>query len=573
MSFQLIVRDQRDDSLQELALGGSLSVGRTPENDLVLPSPSISKAHARLMVKRGECFLVDLGSTNGTFLNGARIKETRRVGEEDEISIGEFSLRLRKERLPASLEPERSARTAAPTAASAAGRQGASGALEGPREQNEREESESGGRCELDPSIRAEIHARLIEALDLRRLDLDRLGGEELRKKSERALGEIIDALEAQEAIPPDLDRQQLLVDVLDEVLGLGPLEELLADDEVSEVMVNHADQIFVEREGRIVSTSRSFSSNAAVLAVIERIIAPIGRRIDESSPTVDGRLPDGSRIHAIIPPLALKGPCLTIRKFRREKLGIAELVRGGSLSEEMAAFLELAVRSKKNVVIAGGTGSGKTTLLNVLTSFIPAVERIVTVEDAAELQIAQPHWVQLESRPSNLEGAGAVTIRELVRNCLRMRPDRIVVGECRAGEALDMLQAMNTGHDGSLTTLHANSPRDALSRLETLCLMSGMELPIRAIREQIASAVDLIVQQSRFADGSRRVTKITEVSAMEGDVITLQDLFSFEQEGIDQRGKIVGAHVPSGFIPAFCHELEQQGAQVDLGIFQRGEG
>lgn len=573
MSFQLIVRDQRDDSLRELALGGSLSVGRTPENDLVLPSPSISKAHARLMVKRGECFLVDLGSTNGTFLNGARIKETRRVGEEDEISIGEFSLRLRKERPPASLAPERSARTAAPTTASAAGRQGASGALEGPRDQNEREESESGGRCELDPSIRAEIHARLIEALDLRRLDLDRLGGEELRKKSERALGEIIDALEAQEAIPPDLDRQQLLVDVLDEVLGLGPLEELLADDEVSEVMVNHADQIFVEREGRIVSTSRSFSSNAAVLAVIERIIAPIGRRIDESSPTVDGRLPDGSRIHAIIPPLALKGPCLTIRKFRREKLGIAELVHGGSLSEEMAAFLELAVRSKKNVVIAGGTGSGKTTLLNVLTSFIPAVERIVTVEDAAELQIAQPHWVQLESRPSNLEGAGAVTIRELVRNCLRMRPDRIVVGECRAGEALDMLQAMNTGHDGSLTTLHANSPRDALSRLETLCLMSGMELPIRAIREQIASAVDLIVQQSRFADGSRRVTKITEVSGMEGDVITLQDLFSFEQEGIDQRGKIVGAHVPSGFIPAFCHELEQQGAQVDLGIFQRGEG
>jgi pilus assembly protein CpaF len=305
------------------------------------------------------------------------------------------------------------------------------------------------------------------------------------------------------------------------------------------------------------------------VLGVIERIIAPIGRRIDESSPLVDARLKDGSRVNAIIPPLALKGPCLTIRKFRRDALKIEDLVRHGTLSEAMASFLEVCVQARKNVVISGGTGSGKTTSLNVLSAFIPVGERIVTIDDAAELQLSQAHWVQLEARPANLEGKGAIGIRDLVKNALRMRPDRIVVGECRSGEALDMLQAMNTGHDGSLTTLHANSPRDALARLTTLVLMSGMELPVRAIREQIASAIQIIVQQTRFPDGSRKITHISEVSGMEGDVITLQDIFSFRQDATTDDGKATGQFVATGFVPRFYEELQRRGVAQDTGIFR----
>jgi pilus assembly protein CpaF len=302
---------------------------------------------------------------------------------------------------------------------------------------------------------------------------------------------------------------------------------------------------------------------------VIERIVAPIGRRIDESSPLVDARLKDGSRVNAIIPPLALKGPSITIRKFKREKLHIGDLVKYKSVTPQMGEFLEMCVISRRNIVISGGTGSGKTTLLNVVSNFIPEDERIVTVEDAAELQLSQDHWIQLESRPPNLEGKGQITIRDLVKNCLRMRPDRIVVGECRSGEALDMLQAMNTGHDGSLTTLHANTPRDALSRLETLVLMSGMELPIKAIRDQIASAVHMIVQQTRFGDGSRKVTAITEVAGMEVDVITLQDIFYFKQEGFDKEGKVKGRFVATGFVPKFYEELQRRGIPVDMNIFR----
>ncbi|MFN7133100.1 MAG: ATPase, T2SS/T4P/T4SS family, partial [Myxococcales bacterium] len=424
-------------------------------------------------------------------------------------------------------------------------------------------------RVERYNQLQKDIHDRLIDYLDLRRLDMDKLGDEELWDKTERAIRDIIDQMDADSEIDDEVDRDQLLTDVLNEALGLGPLEAFLSDDDVSEIMVNHAMQIYIEKKGKITLSEKIFSSNQAVLGVIERIVAPIGRRIDESSPLVDARLKDGSRVNAIIPPLALKGPCITIRKFKKDKLGIADLIKYKSVTPQMAEFLEMAVKAHRNIVISGGTGSGKTTLLNVMTSFIGEDERIVTVEDAAELQIQQPHWVQLESRPPNLEGKGAITIRELVKNCLRMRPDRIVVGECRSGETLDMLQAMNTGHDGSLTTLHANTPRDAVARMETMCLMAGMDLPLRAIREQIANAVHMIVQQTRFGDGSRRITYVTELAGMEVDVVTMQDIFFYKQEGFDENNKVKGRFVSTGFVPKFYEDLQRRGIPVNMTIFR----
>jgi pilus assembly protein CpaF len=360
-----------------------------------------------------------------------------------------------------------------------------------------------------------------------------------------------------------------LLTDVLNEALGLGPLESFLAQDDISEIMVNHANQIYIERKGKLILSDKIFSSNQAVLGVIERIVAPIGRRIDESSPMVDARLKDGSRVNAIIPPLAIKGPCITIRKFKRDALRIEDLIKYRTVTPQMAEFIEMCVKAKRNIVISGGTGSGKTTTLNIVSSFIPEDERIITVEDAAELQLSQEHWVQLESRPANLEGKGAISIRDLVKNCLRMRPERIVVGECRSGEALDMLQAMNTGHDGSLTTLHANTPRDALARMETLVLMAGMDLPVKAIREQIASAVHMIIQQTRFNDGTRKIAYITEISGMEVDIITLQDIFYYKQEGFSEDGKVRGRYVATGFVPKFYDELQRRGMPVNMGIFR----
>ncbi|HZN92982.1 MAG TPA: ATPase, T2SS/T4P/T4SS family [Myxococcales bacterium] len=424
-------------------------------------------------------------------------------------------------------------------------------------------------RVERYAKLQKDIHDRLIEYLDLRRMDMDRLGDEELWRRTEKAIRDIIEQMDADGELPEDVDREELLTDVLNEALGLGPLEAFIANEEVTEIMVNHANQIYIERKGKLTLSEKIFSSNAAVLGVIERIVAPVGRRIDESSPLVDARLKDGSRVNAIIPPLALKGPCITIRKFKRDTLKIDDLVRYKTITAQMAEFLEVCVKSRRNIVISGGTGSGKTTTLNIISSFIPDGERIITVEDAAELQLPQDHWVQLESRPPNLEGKGAITIRDLVKNCLRMRPDRIVVGECRSGETLDMLQAMNTGHDGSLTTLHANTPRDAIARLETMVLMAGMDLPIKAIREQIASAVHMIVQQMRFSDGTRKVSFITELSGMEVDIVTLQDIFYFKQEGFTDDGRIRGRFVASGFVPRFYDELQRRGIPVDMGIFR----
>ena len=367
----------------------------------------------------------------------------------------------------------------------------------------------------------------------------------------------------------PRGERARIVADICDEILGLGPIEPLLKDDSITEVMINGPKKIFVERKGKLQLTNVQFHDDAHLMTIIERIVSPLGRRIDESSPLVDARLADGSRVNAIVPPLSLIGPCVTIRKFSKNPLSIDNLVGFGSLSEEMAEFLQACVKARLNIMVSGGTGSGKTTTLNVLSSFIPDDERIVTIEDAAELRLQQQHVVTLESRPANLEGRGAITIRDLVRNALRMRPDRIIVGEVRSGEALDMLQAMNTGHDGSLTTGHANSPRDILSRLETMVMMAGMDLPVRAIREQIASALDLIIQQSRIQDGSRKITYITEVQKMEGDTIVLQDLFTYVQTGVNESGKSVGYYEASGLQPMFLSKFKMNNVELPKGFLK----
>ncbi|NDJ77187.1 MAG: CpaF family protein [Chloroflexi bacterium] len=365
-------------------------------------------------------------------------------------------------------------------------------------------------------------------------------------------------------------ERQRLFDAVVAEILGLGPLERLLADDTITEIMVNGPKNIYIERKGNLTRSNVTFEDEDHVLRVLDRIVAPLGRRIDESSPTVDARLQDGSRVNAVIRPIALCGPTITIRKFSKKPLTVEDLIRFGSMTPEVAEFLRACVIGTLNCVVSGGTGSGKTTLLNVLSGFIPNDERIVTIENAAELQLRQEHVVSLESRPPNIEGRGAVTIQDLVVNSLRMRPDRIVVGECRSGEALDMLQAMNTGHEGSLTTAHSNSPRDTLSRLEVMCLMAGMDLPVRAIREQVASAIDLIVHQERMRDGSRKIVKITEIQGMEGDVITMSDIFEFEQTGLEA-GKVIGRIRPTGLRPKFIDRIEDAGVHLPPSVFGIG--
>jgi pilus assembly protein CpaF len=410
------------------------------------------------------------------------------------------------------------------------------------------------------------IHKRLMEVMDLRRVDIDSLNEKELATKVEGLIHDIIEKMDHE--LPADIDRKMIATEVLNEAVALGPLEAFLADEKITEIMVNRYDDIYYESGGKLKRSAVTFSSNEAVLAVIDRIVSPLGRRIDESSPMVDGRLKDGSRINAIIPPLATKGPCLTIRKFSKRKLTSDDLVQFGAVSEEMMGFLEVAVLNRKNIIVSGGTGSGKTTFLNVLSNYIPHNERIITVEDSAELQLSQPHTVTLEARPANMEGKGVVSIRDLVKNCLRMRPDRIIVGECRGGETLDMLQAMNTGHDGSLTTVHANSPRDLISRLEVMTMMAGMDLPERAIREQVASAVHMVVQQSRFSDGTRKVTHISEITGLESGVVQMQHIFIYKQNGLDEDGMVVGDFQATGRVPEFYEDLRQRGLKVDMKIF-----
>lgn len=424
--------------------------------------------------------------------------------------------------------------------------------------------------------LKRRVHQRLIEELDLKRLDIEIITNpqkaKELRAKAEKIVTNLL-AEETGAFLSSFEVRERLVREICDEALALGPLEDLLKDDEITDIMVNNKDQVYVERNGRLELTTKKFISNDQVRIVIERIIAPLGRRVDESVPMVDARLPDGSRVNAIIPPLALIGPTLTIRKFTREHFSIEDLtVRFGSLNKAMSDFLRACVIGRKNMIVSGGTGSGKTTFLNILSAFIPNYERIVTIEDAAELKLEQEHWVRLESRPANIEGKGAITTRDLFKNTLRMRPDRIIVGECRGSEVLDMLQAMNTGHDGSMTTIHANSTQDVLARLDSMILMSGVELPVRAIREMIASAVDIVVHTARLSDGTRKVIQITEVAGMRDEThVELHDIFLFHQKGIDKdnKNKVIGEFQATGTIPTFYEELLTRGLELSRDIFR----
>lgn len=564
-----------DGRRQPLSVPDMCSIGKGSQCEVRLDNWRLAKEHARLFTSPSGVLIDDAGSFGGVLVNGQRI--TAQYGplqNGDLIGIGPFQLRI----LNSGEEPQAApfpVPAAAHAATTAPMQSTQDTALAVPADAPEPAAAEPGDAHlqALEFEWRKRLHIKLIDTMDLRRHDVSSMSDEHLRAEADRLIARTLQDMD--DEIPAQLDRNALRRQVLDEAVGLGPLEELLADDSVSEIMVNRFDEIYVERAGRLQKHALSFTSDRAVMGVIERIVAPLGRRIDESSPMVDARLKDGSRVNAIIAPLALKGSTLTIRKFARRKLNAADLVQFGALSPAMADFLRICVEARKNIIVSGGTGSGKTTLLNILSNFIPSGERVITVEDAAELKLAHEHLISLESRPANVEGKGGVPIRELVRNTLRMRPDRIVVGECRGAEALDMLQAMNTGHEGSLTTLHANTPRDGLARLETMVLMAGMELPLAAIREQIASAVDIIVQQTRFACGTRLVTHICEVSGMESGKIQLQELFRFANKGYAAQAnglaKVQGLFTGCDVVPHFYDELRASGHALDLDIFRPG--
>jgi pilus assembly protein CpaF len=563
--FEVVIETANREARQIRCLNANCGVGKSDNNLVVLQGWDIADDHAAFRVRSDGVFMEVLGGRAPVTVNGQRIAHRNAHGplrKEDIVAIGAYRLRVLAD-TPSAVTPNN-----VPHKQEAAN--------SASQDNHELEVTASNSTALAKPVAgeaamldwRVKVHASLVRQMDLRRVDVRGMKDDELRVKTSELIEDII-AREFAE-LPKNINRRRLAKEVLDEAIGLGPLEDLLADDSVTEVMVNRADQIFIERAGRIQESPVVFSSDHAVMAVIERIVAPLGRRIDESSPMVDARLKDGSRVNAVIPPVALRGPSLSIRKFSKRKLMGQDLINFGSMNQVMLEFLEVAVRERRNIVVTGGTGSGKTTLLNVLSNFIPDHERIVTIEDAAELKLNQPNLVGLESRPPNLEGKGMITIRDLVRNALRMRPDRVVVGECRGGEALDMLQAMNTGHEGSMTTAHANSPRDALSRLEVMVLMSSVDLPMVVVREQISSALDLIIHQRRFPCGSRKVTHISEITGIESGTIQTQDIFTFK--ATDQGGpggKVRGQFSATGAVPEFYEELAERGVNVNLSIFR----
>ncbi len=544
-------------------------IGKHPLNFVVLHGWNVGKQHAELTLDNGEVFIKDLGARSGVKVNGETVKSFGPLTKSDKIIISSYQIvanpskgvSAKKKAVEISNKQELPSETQQPTDA------------EKTTEVVDQSMSDVDD-VELTPNNsvemrkwRSHLHNGLLKQFDLRRTDLNSMSDEELWAHTETSLAEILDSISD---LPESINRKDLLKQVLQEAVGLGPLEDLLSMENVSEIMVNSPSEIFYEKEGTLHKSAVTFTDDKAVIGAIERIVAPLGRRIDEGSPMVDARLSDGSRVNAIIPPLALKGPCITIRRFMKQRLKDQDYVNYGSANSAMMNFIRVCVKYKRNCVISGGTGSGKTTLLNLMSNHIPDTERIITVEDAAELKLYQPNLVSLEARPPNQEGSGAVSIRELVKNCLRMRPDRIVVGECRGGEALDMLQAMNTGHDGSLTTAHANSPRDCISRIEVMVMMAGMDLPIQAIREQIASAVNIIVQQTRFSCGSRKITSMCEVNGIESGVITLSEIFRYKQTGYKDNGKIDGYYEATGLIPEFFENLSKKGIAVDLSIFSQ---
>lgn len=575
--FSVLVDTGRKETRRIKCLNNECGVGRAEDNLVVLQGWSIAARHAVIHSSPDGIFIKPLGGRSAIKLNGKAIKEPAGpITHQDTVEIGDYRIRVLAE----------AGTTSTAGAANDPVPRPVPSTPPPPKSAEPTPEPETTGQAPTETSTalarredgppeisvwRARVHAALVKQMDLRRLDVHKLSDEELRGKT----AELIEwAMDREfKDLPKSINRRLLAKQVLDEAIGLGPLETLLDDESVTEIMVNSADQIFIERDGRIVMSDTTFTDDRAVLSAIERIVAPLGRRIDESSPMVDARLKDGSRVNAIIPPIALRGPSISIRKFPKRKLEGRDLLTFGSLDESMLEFLEIAVREKKNVVVTGGTGSGKTTLLNILSNFIPERERVVTIEDAAELKLVQPNLVSLEARPANLEGKGVVSIRDLVKNSLRMRPDRIVVGECRGGEALDMLQAMNTGHEGSLTTAHANSPRDAISRIEVMVLMAGMDFPMAVVREQICSAIDLIVHQKRFPCGSRKVTHISEVTGLESGVIQLQDIFRFNVRTYSGAGgKVAGDFDATGSIPEFMEELSNRGVEVKLSMFRKGQ-
>ncbi|MBC3927415.1 ATPase, T2SS/T4P/T4SS family [Undibacterium sp. CY21W] len=574
----LTVESKRHDGVaQEYRIETACILGCDAASLIPLPASAGKRALRVLTESSGVFSIVDLGCPTGVFVNGERIVRYGPLRVEDVIVVSGQTLRIKS--LSANKMQSINADTAFMNPSSDIATAEVLPLKRPPTmaESNALPESvaeEKKLTTQLSVEDRAHqlalstnagiLHAELIKTLDLRRQDVTRMGDVELRAVASKLIKELIDKL----PLPAQTDPHELEKFVLDEAVGLGVLESLLADPSVTEIMVNGAEDIFVERAGQSRRSDIAFSSEKALMGVIERIVSPIGRRVDESTPLCDARLKDGSRVNIVIRPIALKGPSVSIRKFAQRRLQVDDLVKFGSVDEGMVRFLRICVEQKKNIIISGGTGSGKTTLLNVISNLIPPFERIVTIEDAAELKLYHDNLVTLEARPANVEGRGQVSIRELVKNSLRMRPDRIVVGECRGGEALDMLQAMNTGHDGSLTTAHANSPRDMLSRLEVMVLMAGMDLPVTAIREQIASAVQIIVQQTRFACGTRKVTSITEITGMERGVIQMQEIFRFQRLGFFDDGKVRGQFMPCGYVPTFYEELREQGVDLDLSIF-----
>ena len=568
----LVIKNADNSSSRNIDLGQGqkeFPIGRHADCQIVLESRQVSRKHAMLFGGGDTWFISDLGSTGGTWLNGEKVTDPVPFSPGDQLKIGDWILKLSAQE---EKTPEESAGTPEPEKAA-------------PPPEPEKSPVAPPQKVEKTPvfekafseanllytnelmALKQKIHEQVLTKLNLTEQSMQSMDRDEMIVKLEDALDQVLRDLRHE--LPRETPQEQLRQSLMDELAGFGPLSPLLRAEDVDEIMVNGPDLIFVERKGKVYETGARFFNNRHLLSIIQRIVEPLGRHIDDASPMVDARLPDGSRVNAVIPPLALDGPSLTIRKFAKKKLTVDDLIRFGSMTKEIALFLEEAVRASQNMLISGGTGSGKTTLLNVLSQFIPEGERIVTIEDSAELKLSHRNLVRLEARPANIEGKGRITIRSLVVNALRMRPDRIIVGECRGEEALDMLQAMNTGHDGSLTTCHANTPRDAIGRLENMVMMAGYDLPAAAIREQIASAINIIVQQTRLPDGSRKIVQISEITGREKDVVLMQDIFNFVQTGLDENGKIQGYYAATGNIPAFVETLKAKNdLQLDLGVF-----